>query len=100
MSLRSSSDKDPPFAHGNAHDARNACFFVEVRRVDNDDVDRDREVAKLVEHADRGVVAATNDRHDDEQVNVRVGAVITARNRPVQNDSAGIAPLDNPVGDS
>ena len=48
----------------------NARFFVEVRWVDNSDVDRDRKVAKLIEYADRGVMTAADDRHDDKQVDV------------------------------
>ena len=68
--VRSGGGKDPPFAHRGAHDAGNACFVVEVRRIDNGDVDRNRKVAKLVEHADCGVMAAADDRHDDKQVDV------------------------------
>lgn len=62
--------KDPPFAQCGAHDAGNARFLNEMRRVDNADVDRDWKVAKLVEHADRDVMSATDDRQDDKQVDV------------------------------
>ena len=98
-SVRSGDDKDPPFAQCGAHDAGNAGFLVEVRRVDNSDVDRNRKVAKLIEYAHRGVMAATEDRHDDEQVDVSVGAVASC-DRAVKHDAVGVAPLDNSVGDS
>lgn len=70
MSVRSGGGKDPPFAQCGAHDAGNARFLKEMRRVDNGDVDRDWKVAKLAEQADRGVMSATDDRQDDEQVDV------------------------------
>jgi hypothetical protein len=70
MSVRSGGDKEPSFAHSDAHDAGNPCLFVEVRRVYDGDIDWDRKVAKLIEHADRSVMATANDRHDDEQVDV------------------------------
>ena len=91
-------DEHSPFAERSADDAGNASLFVEVRRVDNGDVDRHREIAKLVEHTNGCVMAAANDGHDDEQVDVRVGAVIPTRYRAVQHDAAGIAPLDDPIG--
>ena len=97
--MRSRVDEVSSFAQGSAYDTRNACFVVEVRRVDDHDANRDREVAKLVEHADRGVVTATDDRHDHEQVDVGIGAVITASDRAVEDNPAGTAALDNPVGD-
>lgn len=58
------------------------------------------EVAKLVENADHGVVAATDDRHDHEQVDVGVGAVIAASDRAVEDHPAGTTALDNAFGDS
>ena len=69
-------------------------------RCDDGDADRDREVAEFVEHADGGVVTATDDRHHDEQVDVRVGAVITTSDRAVEDDAAGTAALNDPVGDA
>ena len=100
MVMRSDGDEDATIAESYPDETRNTCLFVEVRRVDHGDADRDRKFAKFVEHPDCGVLAATDDRYDHQQVDVRVGAVITTSNLSIQDDFAGTASLDNAVRDS
>ena len=45
-------------------------------------------------------MAAADYRHDDQQVDVRIGTVIAARHGAVEHDTTGIASLNDSVGDS
>ncbi len=71
-----------------------------MRRVGHRESDRDRKVAKLVDYADCGGVASTDDQHDHEQVDVGVGSVIAPSDRAVEDHPLGTAALDNAIGDS
>lgn len=97
--VRSEGDEVSSFSHRYPHHTGNTGFLVDTRRVDHGDAHGDREIAKLVEHANRRVVASADDRNHDEQVDVGIGAVVATCDGAEENDAAGSAPLDDPVGD-